>query len=176
MNYSCGYWKDAENLDEAQQRKMELIGRKLKLKPGMRVLDLGCGWGGLCQFLAETYDVNVVGVTISKEGAREAQERCKDLSVEIRVQDYRDVNECFDRIVSVESFEHVGPKNHRTFFKLVHRCLSNDGLFLLHSMGIRSEMCECIVIFIKIVFHIQLSTTGPHLNVKHFWKSTFFPT
>lgn len=75
MTYSCVYWKDATNFDHAQQHKMEFIGRKLKLKPGMRVLDLGCGWGALCKFLAETYNVEVVGVTISKEGAENARIR-----------------------------------------------------------------------------------------------------
>lgn len=135
MTYTCGYWKDAKNLDEAQQHKMELIGRKLKLKPGMRVLDLGCGWGGLCKFLAETYDVQVVGVNIAKEGVKEARERCKGLSVEIRCQDYRDVNEVFDRIVVVGLIEHVGHKNYRSFFELANRCLTRDGIFLLHTIG-----------------------------------------
>jgi len=135
MTYTCAYWKDAKNLDEAQERKMELIGKKLKLKPGMRVLDLGCGWGGLCKFLAETYKVEVVGVNISKEGCKEARERCKGLSVEIRCQDYRDVNELFDRIVVVGMIEHVGRKNYRPFFELVNRCLNRDGIFLLHTIG-----------------------------------------
>lgn len=116
MNYTCAYWKDAKNLDEAQQHKMELIGRKLQLKPGMRVLDLGCGWGALCKYLAETYDVQVVVVTVSKEGADEAKIRCRGLSVDIRLQDYRAVNEGFDRIVVVGLLEHVGVKNYRSFF------------------------------------------------------------
>lgn len=135
MNYTCGYWKNAKNLDEAQEHKMELIGRKLKLKPGMRVLDLGCGWGGLCQFLAKTYNVEVVGVTNSKETAAEARLRCKDLNVDIRCHDYRDVNEGFDRIVVVGFIEHVGSKNYRSLFQLAHRCLSDDGIFLLHTIG-----------------------------------------
>lgn len=139
MNYSCGYWKDAKNLEEAQQHKMELIGRKLKLKPGMRVLDIGCGWGGLCKYLAETYNVQVVGITNSTEGAKEAIDRCTGLSVEIRVLDYRDLNEGFDRIVSVGMFEHVGRQNYRTFFEIVDRCLSDDGIFLLHTIGIDND-------------------------------------
>lgn len=136
MNYSCGYWKDAKNLEEAQQNKMAFIGRKLKLKPGMRVLDIGCGWGGLAKYLAETYQVHVVGVTVSEEGAKEGQERCKDLPVEIRLQDYRDVNEGFDRIVSVGCFEHVGRKNYRTFFEVAYRCLADDGILLLQTIGV----------------------------------------
>ncbi|XP_037036255.1 cyclopropane-fatty-acyl-phospholipid synthase-like [Bradysia coprophila] len=135
MIYSCAYWIGAKNLDEAQQNKLQLIGRKLKLKPGMRVLDVGCGWGELCKFLAQTYNVEVVGVTNSKEGAKEARQRCTGLHVDIRLQDYRDINESFDRIVSIELLEHVGRKNYRSFFELMHRCLSDDGIFLLHTIG-----------------------------------------
>lgn len=153
MNYTCAYWKDAKNLEEAQQHKMELIGRKLKLKPGMRVLDLGCGWGGLSKFLAETYNVEVVGVTISKEGAKEAQERCKGLQVEIRCQDYRDVNESFDRIVVVGLIEHVGPKNHRDFMLLANRCLIDDGIFLLHTIGHDNDSTPpCELFLSKYIF------------------------
>jgi cyclopropane-fatty-acyl-phospholipid synthase len=89
MNYSCGYWKTAKNLTEAQIAKMELIAQKLCLKPGMKVLDIGCGWGGLCQYLAKNYKVSVVGITISKEQAALAEERCQGLPVEIKLVDYR---------------------------------------------------------------------------------------
>ena len=143
MNYSCGYWKDAKDLTEAQQHKMDLIGRKLKLKPGMRVLDIGCGWGGLCKYLAEKHQVQVVGITVSKEGAKMAQERCAGLPVEIRVQDYRDLNEKFDRIVSVGMFEHVGRKNYRLFFEIAERCLPKHGIFLLHTIGIDNDEAPC---------------------------------
>ncbi|KAJ6634288.1 Cyclopropane-fatty-acyl-phospholipid synthase [Pseudolycoriella hygida] len=135
MSYSCGYWKDAKTLEEAQEHKMELICRKLKLKPGMRVLDIGCGWGGLCEFLAVNYKVDVVGVNLSSEGAAAAKERCKGRSVEIRCQDYREINEGFDRIVTVGFLEHVGPKNYRSFFKLAHRTLSDDGILLIQTIG-----------------------------------------
>ena len=104
MNYSCGYWRNAKTLNEAQINKMELIAQKLKLKPGMRVLDIGCGWGGLCKYLAEKYQVQVVGCTVSVEGAKLAQQRCENLPVDIRVIDYRDLDEKFDRIVSVGMF------------------------------------------------------------------------
>lgn len=136
MNYSCGYWKDAKNLAEAQQNKMKLIGEKLKLKRGMKVLDIGCGWGGLCKYLAENYGVSVVGCTISVEQAKIARKVCANLPVEIRLVDYRDLDEKFDRVVSVGMFEHVGTSNYKTFFKVVHRCLEDDGYFLLHTIGV----------------------------------------
>ncbi|ANR77617.1 cyclopropane-fatty-acyl-phospholipid synthase [Kosakonia sacchari] len=135
MQYSCAYWKDAETLDDAQRAKLRLIGEKLKLKPGMRVLDIGCGWGGLAQFMAQNYGVSVVGVTISAEQQKLAQKRCEGLDVDIRLQDYRDLDEQFDRIVSVGMFEHVGPKNYATYFRVVDHNLKPDGIFLLHTIG-----------------------------------------
>lgn len=135
MNYSCGYWRDADNLDQAQFNKMDLICQKLQLKPGMKVLDIGCGWGGMAKHAAEHYGVNVVGITISEEQAKLARERTKDLPVEIRFQDYRDLNETFDAIISIGMFEHVGPKNYRDYFKVANRVLKEKGLFLLHTIG-----------------------------------------
>ena len=137
MQYSCAYWKDAERLEDAQIAKLRLICEKLQLKPGMRVLDIGCGWGGLAQFMAQNYAVSVVGVTISAEQQKHAQQRCLGLDVDIRLQDYRDLNDQFDRIVSVGMFEHVGPKNYDTYFTVVDRNLKPDGLFLLHTIGSR---------------------------------------
>lgn len=139
MIYSCGYWEHATTLDEAQEAKLDLICRKLELQPGMRVLDIGCGWGGMARFAAERYGVAVVGITISHEQARFAQEYCRDLPVEIRLQDYRDLDEPFDRILSVGMFEHVGYKNYATFMQVVRRCLKDDGLFLLHTIAGRSD-------------------------------------
>lgn len=135
MIYSCAYWKNAKNLDQAQEHKLDLICKKLYLKPGMRVLDIGCGWGGLAEFMAKNYGVSVVGVTISKEQAKCAQDRCKGCNVEIRLQDYRDIHEMFDRIVSVGMFEHVGYKNYQTFIDICHKLLKDDGLMLLHTIG-----------------------------------------
>ncbi len=135
MQYSCAYWKEAQGLEEAQIAKLTLICEKLQLQPGMRVLDIGCGWGGLAQFMAQRYGVSVVGVTISAEQQKMAQERCAGLDVDIRLQDYRDLNEPFDRIVSVGMFEHVGPKNYATYFAVVDRNLKPEGLFLLHTIG-----------------------------------------
>jgi cyclopropane-fatty-acyl-phospholipid synthase len=135
MIYSCAYWKNAHNLDQAQENKLELICKKLQLKPGMKLLDIGCGWGGLALYAAQKYGVAVVGVTISKEQAKYAQEITKNYPVEIRLQDYRDLDEQFDRIVSVGMFEHVGYKNYQTFIDICHKLLNDDGLFLLHTIG-----------------------------------------
>lgn len=135
MNYSCGYWKNAKTLDQSQEAKLDLICKKLKLKKGMTLLDIGCGWGGFAKFVAEKYGAKVLGVTISKEQAKLAQEICKGLDVEIRLQDYRDIKEKFDRVVSIGMFEHVGYKNYRKFMKVVNNCLKKEGLFLLHTIG-----------------------------------------
>ncbi len=133
--YSCGYWKNANTLDEAQENKLDLICRKLGLQPGMRLLDIGCGWGSLAKYAAEKYKAEVVGITVSKQQAEFGKELCGELPVEIRLQDYRDLNQQFDRVVSVGMFEHVGCKNYQTFMEVVHRCLKTYGLFLLHTIG-----------------------------------------
>lgn len=135
MQYSCGYWKDATTLKQAQEAKLKLICEKLQLKPGMTLLDIGCGWGGLAAYAAKHYGLSVEGVTISAEQQKLAQERCKDLDVKILLQDYRDLDSQYDRIVSVGMFEHVGPKNYQTYFNVVARNLKPDGLFLLHTIG-----------------------------------------
>ena len=133
--YSCGYWRQARTLDEAQEAKLDLVCRKLGLKPGMRVLDIGCGWGEALKFAAERYGVSGVGVTVSREQAEFARELCAALPIEIRVQDYRELDEKFDRVFSIGMFEHVGVKNYRRYFEVARRCLDDDGLFLLHSIG-----------------------------------------
>lgn len=135
MVYSCAYWKDAKTLDEAQEAKLDLVCKKLNLKPGMKVLDIGCGWGSFAKFAAEKYQVQVVGITISQEQLDLAQQLCKGLPIELRFQDYRDLNEPFDHIVSIGQMEHVGYKNYRTYMNVVHKCLKDNGLFLLHTIG-----------------------------------------
>ncbi len=135
MMYSCGYWQDAKNLDEAQEHKLELICRKLKLEPGMKVLDIGCGWGGAARYMAENYDVEVVGVSVSKEQIALANELSAGLNVRYEFADYRELNEQFDRIYSIGMFEHVGFKNYETFLQVANRCLNDGGLFLLHTIG-----------------------------------------
>jgi cyclopropane-fatty-acyl-phospholipid synthase len=135
MVYTCGYWKDAKNLDQAQQHKLDLICRKLKLKPGLKVLDIGCGWGGFARYAAENYQVKVTGITLSEAQAALAIERCAGLDVTIKLMDYRDLNENFDRIVSIGMFEAVGNKNFRRFMEICSKCLVSNGLFLLHTIG-----------------------------------------
>ena len=135
MVYTCGYWKVATTLDEAQEAKLDLVCRKIGLKAGDHILDIGCGWGSFAKYAAEKYGATVVGITISKEQAALARERCAGLPIEIRVQDYREVNETFDHIVSLGMFEHVGVKNYPAYFEVVRRCLKEDGLFLLHTIG-----------------------------------------
>ncbi len=136
MVYSCGYWRRADTLEKAQAAKLDLICRKIGVEAGDRVLDVGCGWGGFLQYVAEEYGARGVGVTVSKEQARLARARCEGMSVEIRLEDYRDLQgESFDHVVSVGMFEHVGPKNYETFFDVVRRCLKPGGLFLLETIG-----------------------------------------
>jgi cyclopropane-fatty-acyl-phospholipid synthase len=139
--YSCGYWQNAATLDEAQEAKLDLVCRKLGLAPGMRVLDVGCGWGGAARFIAERYGAEVVGITVSKDQAAIAAASCKGLPVEIRLQDYRGLKGAFDRIFSIGMFEHVGHKNYRTFFSIIRRCLKETGLFLLHTIGNDQSVC-----------------------------------
>ena len=135
LAYSCGYWKNAKTLDAAQEAKLDLICKKLGLNKGMRVLDIGCGWGSFAKFAAEKYKVNVTGITVSKEQVKLGRQLCKGLPVEIKLQDYRSLRGKYDRIVSVGMVEHVGCKNYQTYMKVAHRCLKKDGLFLLHTIG-----------------------------------------
>ena len=135
MSYSCGYWENADNLEQAQQHKLDMICRKLELKPGERVLEIGCGWGGLAQHAAVNYGVEVVGIPVSREQQHLARERCKGLPVRIDLVDYRDVEGLFDKVVSVGMFEHVGPKNYGIYLDTALRVMRDDGLFLLHTIG-----------------------------------------
>ncbi len=135
LTYTCGYWPNASTLDEAQEAKLELVCRKLQLKSGMHVLDIGCGWGSFAKFAAQQYGVSVVGITVSKEQVALGQQLCSGLPIEIRLEDYRDIGGTYDRIVSLGMFEHVGYKNYRTFMQKVRGLLARDGLFLLHTIG-----------------------------------------
>jgi cyclopropane-fatty-acyl-phospholipid synthase len=135
MQYTCGYFENTSELTEAQRAKMDLICRKLGLQPGTRVLDIGCGWGGFAKYAAETYGCGVVGITISKEQQKYAEIVCRGLPVEIRLQDYRDLSDKFDRVVVAGMIEHVGLKNYRRFMTTVCKSLEDDGLFLCHTIA-----------------------------------------
>jgi cyclopropane-fatty-acyl-phospholipid synthase len=137
MAYTCAYWRSgAQTLEDAQEAKLDLICRKLTLERGMRLLDIGCGWGGLARFAATRYGVSVTGVTLSHEQARFGSEHATGLPVDIRVQDYRDVTGVFDRVVSVGCLEHVGHRNHRRFFETIRARLVDRGHALVHSIGV----------------------------------------
>jgi cyclopropane-fatty-acyl-phospholipid synthase len=135
MVYTCGYWKNAKNLDEAQEAKLDLTCKKLNLSPGMKILDIGCGWGSFAKYAAEKYGVSVVGVTVSKEQAGLARDLCQGLPVEIVLRDYRAVEGMFDRVVSLGMIEHVGYKNYRTYMSVAREHLKDKGIFLLHTIG-----------------------------------------
>jgi len=135
LTYSCGYWKNATNLDEAQEAKLELVCKKIGLKPGMKVLDIGCGWGSFAKYAAEKYEASVVGVTVSKEQLALGSELCRGLPVELRLQDYREVQGKFDAVISIGSMEHIGTKNYKTYMQIVDRCLNENGIGLIHTIG-----------------------------------------
>ena len=135
MTYSCAYWKDATTLDEAQINKLKLICEKIYLKPGMTLLDVGCGWGSFMKYAAQNYGTKCIGITLSQDQVKLGNSLCKELPIEIQLKDYRDVNGKYDRIVSVGMIEHVGKKNYRTFFEIMNKCLKDEGLFLLHTIG-----------------------------------------
>ncbi|MXW35473.1 MAG: cyclopropane fatty acyl phospholipid synthase [Chloroflexi bacterium] len=139
MMYSSAYWKDAETLDQAQDRKLDLIARKLQLEPGMKVLDIGCGWGGAIHYFAGKYGVSGVGVTPSRDQYDAARDLCSGLPVEIRRQDYREVDEQFDRIYSIDMIGHVGRRHYRTYMEHVRRCLAPGGLSLVQTIGTSSR-------------------------------------
>ncbi len=135
MNYTCAYWKNANNLDEAQLAKLDLVCRKLQLKPGMQVLDIGCGWGAFAKYAAENYGVEVTGVTVSLQQYEYAKENCKNLPIQIYYQDYRELSGKFDRIASLGMFEHVGHLNYDEYMRKVEKLLHDNGIFLLHTIG-----------------------------------------
>jgi cyclopropane-fatty-acyl-phospholipid synthase len=135
MAYTCGYWDKADNLDAAQEAKLDLVCRKVGLRPGMKVLDIGCGWGSFMKYACEKYGVSCVGITISQAQMDLGQKICQGLPIEFRLQDYRDLKGQYDAVVSIGMFEAVGYKNYRIYMKTVSRCLKEGGLFLLHTIG-----------------------------------------
>jgi len=150
--YSCAYWKNADNLEDAQLHKLDLICKKLLLAPGMRLLDIGCGFGALAIHAAKNYGADVVGITVSKEQYDIATQRAQGLPVKIQLSDYRDLEGRFDRVVSVGMFEHVGPLNYREYMQKAHDCLTEDGLFLLHTIGSNTSNVETDAWINKYIF------------------------
>ena len=135
MNYTCGYWKNAKNLEEAQEQKLKLVCEKLELEPGMKVLELGCGWGAFAKYAAENYGVEVTAVNISKPQVEYAREITKGLPVEVKLMDWREVSGRYDRVLSIGIMEHVGYKNYRHYMEKVSEVLKDDGISLIHTIG-----------------------------------------
>ena len=164
MIYTCGYWKNAKNLEEAQEHKLDLICRKLDLKPGMTVLDIGCGWGGFALFAAEKYGAHVTGVTISKEQYEFAQAHKGSLPVTFLMKDYRDCTTLYDRVLSIGMFEHVGNKNYREYMEVVDKCLKDDGLSLLHTIGSNVTKLAPDPWFAKYIFPNSILPSLPQIT------------
>ena len=135
MNYTCAYWHKADNLDDAQEAKLDLVCRKLGVQQGMHILELGCGWGSFAKFAAEKYGASVVGVNISKQQVALGRELCKGLPVELRLQDYRAVEGQYDAVISIGVMEHVGYKNYAAYMDVVDRCLKPGGIAFIHTIG-----------------------------------------
>jgi len=114
---------------------LDLVCRKIGLKRGMTVLELGCGWGSFAKFAAENYGANVLGVTVSKEQVKLGMELCRGLPVELRLQDYREVDGTYDRVISIGVMEHIGNKNYRTYMDVVNRTLKQGGIGFFHTIG-----------------------------------------
>jgi cyclopropane-fatty-acyl-phospholipid synthase len=150
--YSCAYFKDTEDLNQAQVNKLDLLCRKLSLRPTDHVLDIGFGWGGFAKYAAEHYGCTVTGVNISDEQVQYARDFCKGLPIHILHCDYRDVQDTFDKIVSVGMFEHVGRKNYRRFMQIAHRCLKDDGIFVLQTIGSNDSQVKTDEWIAKYIF------------------------
>jgi cyclopropane-fatty-acyl-phospholipid synthase len=135
LSYTCAYWKNATTLDEAQEAKLDLVCRKIGVFPGMRILELGCGWGSFAKYAAERFGAHVLGVTVSAEQVALGTELCKGLPVELRLQDYRDVTGTYDAVVSIGIMEAVGYRNYGTYMEVASRCLKRDGIAFVHTIG-----------------------------------------
>ncbi|AUI87918.1 cyclopropane-fatty-acyl-phospholipid synthase [Vibrio azureus] len=156
MTYTCGYWKEASDLAQAQEHKLDLLCRKLGLSKGMRVLDIGCGWGSFMQFAAEKYGVICDGLTLSKEQAELGQSKANDAGLPINfiLQDYREYRPeyKYDAVVSVGMIEHVGPSNYREYFECADRFMKEESIFLLHTIGSSISKVDCEPWIDKYIF------------------------
>lgn len=180
LHYSCAYFENGnESLEEAQKKKQRHIASKLKLEDGQSILDIGSGWGGMAFYLAQRADVKVLGVTLSKEQYHVSVERAKQLQLADRVRfeliDYREVNEGFDRIVSIGMFEHVGVARYDEFFSKIFNLLNDDGFALLHSIGHMSPPSVASPWIRKYIFpgaySPALSETLAATERQHLWVS-----
>jgi cyclopropane-fatty-acyl-phospholipid synthase len=138
--YTCCFFNQAENLEEAEVEKLEMVCNKLDIQPGDKVLDIGCGWGGFARYAAETRGCHVTGISISKEQIEYARKYAEGHPVDIIESDYRDLpklydNRHFDKVVIIGMIEHVGYKNYRRLFEIIHQLLDDNGRFLLHTIG-----------------------------------------
>ena len=133
--YTCAYFQDVNDLNQAQEHKLDLICKKLRITGADEVLDIGCGWGGFAKFASERYGCRVTGITISDEQLEYARSYTQGLPVSILKMDYRDLSGAFDKILICGMMEHVGFKNHRQLMRTVHRCMKEGGLFLLQTIG-----------------------------------------
>ena len=143
MQYTCGFWQDTNDLDTAQLQKMKIIGQKLNLKPGDTLLDIGCGWGYLINYLSKEYNVKGLGITLSEEQLSYAKNEFKNNeNVDYKLMDYRNIpkNMKFNKIVSFGMLEHVGVKNYNDYFNIVYDHLENNGLALIHTIGRQSNI------------------------------------
>ena len=152
MTYTCAYWLNADTLDAAQEAKLDLVCRKVGLEPGMKVLDLGCGWGCFAKYAAETYGAEVTGVTVSKEQVKLGMEMCRGLPVELKLQDYRDAEGTYDRVISIGVMEHVGRKNYRTYMEVVDRTLAQGGIAFFHTIGTNRSRTGAMGFGAKYIF------------------------
>jgi cyclopropane-fatty-acyl-phospholipid synthase len=162
--YTCAYWPGATTLDEAQEAKLDLVCRKVGLKPGMRVLDLGCGWGGFAAFAAERYQVSVTGFTVSQEQVRWAREHYAHLPVDIRLDDYRNATGTYDAVVSIGIMEHVGWKNYRGYMELADRLLAPNGVAFVHTIAGNQPRTHLDPWFDKYIFPNAVLPTLPRLT------------
>jgi cyclopropane-fatty-acyl-phospholipid synthase len=182
MQYSCAYFaSEGASLEEAQEAKKRHIAAKLDLRPGHRVLDIGCGFGGMALFLARNYGVHVTGITLSTEQHKIARERAAKLGlarlVDFRLEDYRRIHDVFDRIVSVGMFEHVGRPHYRQFFARLNALLADDGVALLHTIG-RTQAPAPINIWIRQnifpgAYLPSLSQLAPVIEKEELWLTDF---
>ena len=164
LNYTCGYWRNAQNLDDAQDAKLDLVCKKIHLEPGMTVLDLGCGFGAFAGYAAEKYGAEVTGVTVSKQQVEFANERYKGLPVEIKLEDYRKVEGKYDRVISIGIMEHVGHKNHRSYMEVVDRTLKDDGILFIHTIGTNKSVTTANAWTNKYIFPNAMSPSITQLG------------